>query len=125
MALAEFLRNITTAAKFLSPTVASDSASVDADAVEDMLTRAALWLTPAAVNGFDPNEFWSLSAAEKEALRTSVQRFRDLASSVPADGPAPPAIVAQALAAFVDILRRTGPYTGFGRDPEEKQVWEA
>lgn len=39
-----------------------------------------LWMTPAAVEGFDPGDFWFLPEDERRSLESAVVSFRDSAS---------------------------------------------
>jgi hypothetical protein len=104
----EFLQNLRTAAKFLSPDVSVTSPSQDATKLGGQLKRAAIWLTPSAVKGFRAKDFAGLPDADRQALQESVERFTQVAKQVPPAGPATAEQIRQALPAFermLEILR--------------------
>jgi hypothetical protein len=56
---------------------------LDEDQLAETLRRAALWLTPLSVEGFDPDDFAFLPPREREDLMRSVEDFRRVAATVP------------------------------------------
>lgn len=120
MSLPEFVLNVKTAAKFLSPTATTDHAPTPD--YERTLELADIWLTPNAVRGFDPADFVFLTPDDREALARAVEAFRLVAGQVPADRPASPEQAAEALAPFLSILRLLSPYIS---DAEGQDVHKA
>jgi hypothetical protein len=88
MAKDDFIQNLRLAAGLVAPTVHTEGTGLDAQRWAARLSRAALWLTPRAVEGYYPADFKDLSQAEQKALDNAAARFRELADSVPADSPA-------------------------------------
>lgn len=116
MAKPEFLDHVKTAARFLSPRVETDNASLDGRSLEQRLVRAAVWLSPSAVKGFDVRDFSELPTEERARLRESVERFRQAAEQVPPDQPATDAQLQAGLSAFLELLRVLRPYLGADRE---------
>jgi hypothetical protein len=111
MALADFLINFSTAARFLAPKVDTDSQlSEDRDRFQKTLERATIWLTPRAVDGFDPDDFSFLPPSQRAELIRNVERFRQVASQVPRDQPATSHQVSEAIEPFLTILSTVRPY---------------
>jgi len=54
----EFLENFSVARNlFFHPQVEADSQDIDTGAVAQLLARAAIWLTPKSVKGFNAADF--------------------------------------------------------------------
>ena len=89
-AKSNFLANLRIARNlFVHPQrVETDSGAVDTAAVADSLARAAIWLTPRSVLGFNADDFAELGSVRQAELQTAVQNFRAVATQVPADKPA-------------------------------------
>jgi hypothetical protein len=104
MALDEFWRNVKIAASLLWPDVLTDAPDIDSDRLARRLRSAAMWLTPATMEGFDPEDFKLLSPSEREDLKESVEGFRRIAEQVPDDGPARQEQVEEALPKLRRIL---------------------
>jgi hypothetical protein len=108
MALREFWANVLTAARLVSPRAAVDAPRLDANRIERILRKRHDWLTPRAVQGYDPDDFEFLSVEERRDLEESVHRFLQVAEQVPATARASEAQVQAALPAFrriMEILR--------------------
>jgi hypothetical protein len=88
MALDKFWWSVKAAATSSFGRVVSDSPHVATSSIERRLRNAVPWLTPAAVEGFDPNDFSFLSPDEREELKSRVEEFRRVAATVPDSGPA-------------------------------------
>lgn len=85
----EFILDVRQAASLLQkPTVRADSNRIDTDAIEKILDRAALWLTPKVVEHYRPDDFTAWAKECQDRLRTAVERFREIAQQVPPDKPA-------------------------------------
>jgi hypothetical protein len=84
----EFVQNLRLAASTVAPSVHTDSEQLSARQISRRLARAALWMTPKAVEGYDPEDFRDLPKDQQEDLRNAVGEFKPLASSVPPDEPA-------------------------------------
>ena len=110
MAKEEFIQNVRLARTLLDHRVEADHPSIDADQIARRLSRAALWLTPASVRGFDAADFPELSDASRDELERSVRAFREVAEQVPDDGPATAEQEAAASRSFHTILRVLDPY---------------
>ena len=102
--------------------VEADSSTVDSDAVAALLTRAAIWLTPKSVAGFQEADFPELGLTRQAELLSAVQRFRAIADQVPADKPATREQFEGASDAFATILQILGPYLPV---PDEAREVEA
>jgi hypothetical protein len=87
MAKDEFIQNLRLAAGSIAPRVQTSGTELDAGSMSARLARAALWLTPRAVEGFDADDFNDLPEAERDELRNSVAAFRNLADTIPALSP--------------------------------------
>ena len=112
MAREEFLLNLRTAAKSLSPEVHVNGIRLDPTHIDNVIARADLWLTPRAVEGFEPGDFPELKKDERLRLNNAVTTFRDVASQVPGDRPATRAQVDKARPAFRVVLDAMLPYLG-------------
>jgi hypothetical protein len=108
MALREFWANVRSTGGLISRRAAVDSPRLDAHRIERILRKSSKWLTPKAVEEFDPHDFEFLSEEERRDLQESVNRFLQAVEHVPESGRPSEAQVEAALAAFrriVDILR--------------------
>jgi hypothetical protein len=79
MAREKFLRNLRTAAGFLSPRGQVNGIRLDPHHLAQLLGRSRSWLTPQAVQGFDPDDFPELPLDERERLVASVAHFQEIA----------------------------------------------
>jgi hypothetical protein len=70
----------------MAPTVSADPDRLDPDAIAQRLVRAANWLTPESVEGYDPDEFKDFP--KRDELDQAVNEFRQLAAAVGAEQPA-------------------------------------
>ncbi len=73
------------------------------------MRNAVPWLTPATVEGFDPDDFTFLPQSERDERKTSVERFRKVAETVPDSGPATKEPIKEALPRFRRILETLRP----------------
>jgi len=108
VSLRDFWTSVQSAARMVAPRAFEDSPKLDASRIEHTLRKSNHWLTPSAIEGFDPAEFSFLSEEERRALSDSVARFLQVAESVPANAPPTETQVAKALPHFariVEILR--------------------
>jgi hypothetical protein len=110
MASEEFLLNLRTAARFLSPSVQMNGIRLDPDYIERVLRRATIWLTPRAVEGFSVQDFPELTSDERTRLRESVESFLSVARSVPPNKPATDDQISKSAHAFATILDIMRPY---------------
>jgi hypothetical protein len=111
MAKQEFLDNFRVARNlFHHPRVTTDNPQVDPRALEQMIARAAIWLTPRSVDGFDADDFPELGLDRQAELRAAVSEFLAVANQVPPTEPAKPDQLAKATAAFAKMLSILGPY---------------
>jgi hypothetical protein len=105
MALREFLANIRSAGGLISPRAAVDSPRLDARRIEYILRQSHRWLTPKAVEGFDPDDFAFLSKEERRDLQESVDRFLRVAEHVPGSAQASESQLKAAIPAFRKIVK--------------------
>jgi len=124
LAKRDFLGNLRVARNlFVHPQrVEADSASVDTAAIADNLVRAAIWLTPRSVAGFNADDFPELGSVRQAELQTAVQSFRAVATQVPAGKPATREQFGNARIAFARILEILAPYLPV---PDEAERVEA
>lgn len=89
MAREEFVANLRHAHLLLQPPrVESDLGRTYDSEAASRLDRADLWLTPKAVEGFDPDDFSDLSEKDRKKLSEAVAQFLRIATNVPPDKPA-------------------------------------
>jgi hypothetical protein len=107
----EFLDNFRIARTlFAHPRVEADTSAIDTSTMTEALVRAAIWLTPKSVAGFDASDFSELGVDRQAQLLSSVQSFRAIAEKVPADQPASRDQIGNASVAFAKILQILSPY---------------
>ncbi len=107
----DFLANVRIARNlFVHPRVEADSPSVDAATTAGLLARAAIWLTPKSVAGFDPADFSELGPARQQELQTAVQNFLAVAKEVPAQKAPTGAQYDDGSVAFLKVLQILEPY---------------
>jgi len=87
LAKRDFLANFRIARNLFvhSRPVDADRATVHTAAFADTLARAAIWLTPKSVDGFNAADFPELGLVRQAELQTAVQNFLAVATQVPAD----------------------------------------
>jgi hypothetical protein len=121
MAKQEFLENFRVARNlFAHPRVQSDSPHIDTGAVVQALARAAIWLTPKSVKGFNAADFPELGLERQRELQDAYLAFMAVAKEVPPDEPATEEQYGNAAVAFAKLLEILEPYLP---SPEEgKQV---
>jgi hypothetical protein len=110
MAREEFLQNLLTAARFVSPAEQVNGIRLDPAHRASVLRDTTTWLTPTAVEGFDPEDFPELSSAQRSKLEHNVEVFRTIAEQVPPEAPAGARQVEDALPDFVSILTTLRPF---------------
>ena len=107
----DFLTNFRLARNlFVHPRVDTDSALLDQDSIKRMSVRAALWLTPKSVAGFNAAHFPELGTDRQLELQRLVKEFREIATSVPANKPATTYQYDSAKLVFMKILEILDPY---------------
>jgi hypothetical protein len=111
MAKQDFLDNVRIARNlFVHPRVATDSTQNDANAISQMIARAAIWLTPKSVKGFNADDFRELGPERQSELGVAVREFLDVAQEVPPNAPAMPEQLSKAKVAFEKIRQILTPY---------------
>jgi Mlc titration factor MtfA (ptsG expression regulator) len=110
MAREEFLLNLRTAARFLSPSVQMNGIRLDPSYIERILSRTPIWLTPGAVEGFSVQDFPDLTPDQRTRLQEAVDLFLSVARTVPPNKPATDDQVSKAAHAFATILDLMRPY---------------
>jgi len=91
MAKQEFLSNFRIARNlFAHQHVQADDARIDPQAMERLLARAAIWLTPKSVKAFNVADFAELGPDQQSELKNAVQEFLAVANKVPPNEPATP-----------------------------------
>jgi hypothetical protein len=110
MAREEFIDSLRFASRMLSPPrVSYGRTSATGTLVSGLLDSADLWLTPKAVEGFDPDDFADWPVQDREKLAEHVAAFVEFAQSVPADKPVTKSQAKQAhrhLDAILKIVRQ-------------------
>lgn len=120
MAKQEFLENFRIARNlFFHPRVDADGFQHDPQELALMIARAAIWLTPKSVKGFDVNDFNELGATRQQELQAAIQDFLDVARRVPPNQPAATDDYAKARAAFERSLNILQPYLPSLEDGEK------
>jgi hypothetical protein len=118
----DFLANLRIARNlFAHPHVETDSPGLNAPRIADILARAAIWLTPKSVNGFDPNDFTELGPIRLAELEAAIREFSDVARQVPPTAPATDVQLRTASSAFARILTILEPYVPI---PQEREAVE-
>ncbi len=120
MAKSEFLQNLKTARNLFFHRVHTDHPGLDPNTLQAQLARAAIWLSPSAVRGFDVRDFPELSSDTRSQLKENVERFLRIAKQVPPTKPATNEQVQEAMTAFLKVLEILNPYLVTGS--EIKQV---
>jgi hypothetical protein len=111
MAKQDFLENFRIARNlFFHPRVETDSPTLDPVALERTIARAAIWLTPRSVRGFNADDFAELGPDRQRELQATVQRFLAVANQVPPNQPATPEQLAYAQATFTRLVEILQPY---------------
>src|SRR5436190_6187422 len=124
MAKQDFLPNFRIARNlFAHQRVESDGSNLDQAALERRLGRAAVWLTPKSVKGFNADDFPELGVDRQRELQAAVQDFLEVAKVVPPKEPATPEQLSKGKAAFAKMLEILQPYVP--APPEGAQVEEA
>jgi hypothetical protein len=124
MAKQEFLSNFRVARNlFAHPHVHTDSSQINPQALERMLARAAIWLTPKSVKGFNADDFSELGTDRQKELQVAVREFLEVANQVPPNEPATPEQFGKATMAFAKMLAILQPYVPIPQ--EGNQVEEA
>ncbi|MGO9111375.1 MAG: hypothetical protein ACLP9L_19280 [Thermoguttaceae bacterium] len=111
MSKQEFLDNFRIARSlFAHPRVQTDSPTLDPQALEKMMARAAIWLTPKSVKGFNADDFPELGLDRQRELRAAISEFLHVAQQVPPTEQASQQQLSAAGAAFAKILPILEPY---------------
>ena len=111
MAKQEFLDNFRIARNlFFHPRVETDSSQLDPQALEQMIARAAIWLTPKSVKGFNAHDFPELGLDRQRELQAAVRDFLDVANQVPPKEAATSQQLGNAKVAFAKMLEILQPY---------------
>lgn len=119
MSKSEFLRNVKTARNLFFHRVQTDHPTLDPRTIEAQLARAAIWLTPSSVNGFNPRDFLELSETQRDNLKENVRRFVEIAKNVPPTEPATKEQIQEAMQCFQEILSITEAYMPSGAELED------
>ena len=117
MARQDFLSNFRVARNlFVHPRLDGSGPNLDPQTTAERLARAAIWLTPKSVAGFNAGDFPELGFDRKKALEDAVQEFLAVANQVPADRAATVEQYGPASMAFAKMLEILAPYLA---TPEE------
>ncbi len=124
MSKRDFLDNLRLARSlFVHGRATSNSRKLDPAALKQAIIRAAIWLTPKAVEDFNEADFAELGSARQRALGDAVREFELVAGQVPQDAPPSDAQVSQAGDALRRILEIVGNY--LPAHEEELQIQNA
>lgn len=106
-----FLTNLRVARNlFIHGKAMADTPEVDTSAIERTLARAAIWLTPKSVSGFNAADFPELGVDRQQELLSAVQSFLSIAGEIAPEKPAMPEEYGNAAVAFSKILTILDPY---------------
>jgi hypothetical protein len=107
----EFLSNLRVARNlFAHARAEADTSAIDTTEVTSAVARAAIWLTPKSVAGFDASDFGELGVERLNDLLFAVQAFKAIAAKVPADQSATRDQIGNASVAFTRMLQILSPY---------------
>ena len=124
MSKRDFLDNVRRARNLLvHGRATTDSRKLDPAAFTRAITRAAIWLTPKAVEGFNAADFPELGPARQRALADAVGEFELIARQVPPNAPASDAQIKQAEEALRRALEILANY--IATQDEEIQIRDA
>jgi hypothetical protein len=131
MAVYDLWLSVRTAASLSSTRAAVDSPRLDATRIEKILSGATFWLSPKAVEGYDPEtfdgEFDFLPEKERKDLKTRIERFLRVAREVPGNQPATANQVERGLPEFTRIVEvfRPDQYADFDAFVVGKKIQKA
>lgn len=115
----EFLKNFRVARNlFFHPQVEADSRNIDTDAITRTLARAAIWLTPKSVSGFNADDFPELGLDRQRELQSAIRDFELIAEQVPANKPASAEQYGNAIVAFKKVLDILAPYLAMAEEAQ-------
>lgn len=101
MSKQDFLVNYRVARKlFAHGKVESDTSGLDPVSLERQISRAAIWLTPKSVEGFNGDDFPELAEDRRRDLEEAIRDFKEVAKDVPATKLATTEQLKRARAAF-------------------------
>ena len=85
----DFLLNLRVARNLFAhpPRVEADATATETETIAAALARAAIWLTPKSVAGFDPGDFSELGLERQGELLAAVRDFKAVAERVPSAKP--------------------------------------
>ena len=106
----DFLNNLRTARNLFAHRVETDDAKLDPAVAEREFRRAAIWLTPVAVRGFNSKDFPELPADARRSLEEAVDRFRRAATDAASSQQLSSEQIREGMDALADILRVLQPY---------------
>jgi hypothetical protein len=116
----DFLTNFRMARNlFFHSRVYTDSTSLDQDSIKRMVVRAALWLTPKSVAGFNAAHFPELGTDRQLELQRLVKEFREIATNVPPNKPATGDQYDSATLVFMKLIQILDPYLFSPQEGEE------
>jgi len=95
---------------FVHSRIEADIQPINTASISESLTRAALWLTPKSVEGFNAADFPELQLKQQAELLNAVQAFTAIAAQVPADKCPTSEQYGNAATAFITILKILSPY---------------
>lgn len=107
MARQDFLDNFRTARNLF---IHSRVPASGAGATEQLAARAAIWLTPKSIKGFNADEFRELGLDRQKDLQVAIRDFTEIAQQVHPYSPATPEQLGSARIAFQKILHILMPY---------------
>lgn len=123
VAKARFLTNFRIARNlFFHARVESDGLDIGTTSSLEDLTRAALWLTPQAVAGFDVSDFPELPLDRQSELSQAVQAFEAIASQVPAGQPPTQDQYCDAAKAFGAMVSILSPYLPTTEESQKVEI---
>jgi hypothetical protein len=116
----EFLQNLRIARSFFArPRVRTDSPALDPQEAEKMILRAAIWLTPKSVEGFNRDDFSELGPQQQPELQAAIDEFLRVARQVPPTQPPSPEQFQAAQASLAKVLSILKPFLPISQEGEE------
>ena len=124
MARQEFIDNMRAARNlFAHSKRLVEGLEIDPQTLENRIARAAIWLMPKSVRGFDANDFPKLAPERQHELSEAVREFLAAANEVPVKDLPTPDQIARGSAAFEKIIEILDPYLSM--HPEAQRIQEA
>lgn len=121
MSARDFIRNARAVAAVLAPGPHSPAAKDPIAGAARLLSARDLWLTPAAVAGYNPDDFRFLPTEDRDRLTAAVEAFKATATGLDGREPTPQQVL-QAVQAWLAVF---GPIQEYVSEPEGMAIVRA